>query len=87
MSVSTGKPVIELKDVHVHHRARTGRLFHPNIVKAVNGVDFAIGRGETVGIVGESGCGKSTLASMLVGLQAPTSGEVLFHGRPAIKRN
>ncbi|MEE1621588.1 ABC transporter ATP-binding protein [Zafaria sp. J156] len=81
------EPVIELKDIHVHHRARSGSIFKPTIVKAVNGVDFSIGRGETVGIVGESGCGKSTLASVLVGLQAPTSGEVLFRGKPALKRN
>ena len=87
MSESTGRPVIELKDVKVYHQARGGKLFRPNLVKAVDGVDFTISRGETVGIVGESGCGKSTLASVLVGLQTPTSGRVLFHGRPAIKRN
>ncbi|MCB4208259.1 ATP-binding cassette domain-containing protein [Arthrobacter sp. UM1] len=75
-------PVIELKDVRVHFKARAGSLFRPKIVKAVDGVDFSVRRGETIGIVGESGCGKSTMASVLVGLQAPTSGQRLFRGRP-----
>jgi peptide/nickel transport system ATP-binding protein len=50
------------------------------ILKAVDGVDFAIGRGETFALVGESGCGKSTVARVLVGLYAPTRGRVVFDG-------
>jgi peptide/nickel transport system ATP-binding protein len=80
------EPVLELRDVHVVHKARTGSIFRPDRVHAVAGVDFRVGRGETVGIVGESGCGKSTLARVMVGLQRPTSGEVLFRGRPLRQR-
>ncbi|MGP9782322.1 ABC transporter ATP-binding protein [Arthrobacter sp. MYb211] len=80
-------PVIELRGIHVHHKIRGGKLFSPRLIKAVNGVDFSVARGETVGIVGESGCGKSTLASVLVGLQEPTGGQVLFAGKPVGKRN
>ncbi|HUH85908.1 MAG TPA: oligopeptide/dipeptide ABC transporter ATP-binding protein [Stellaceae bacterium] len=50
------------------------------LLKAVDGVDFSIGRGETFGLVGESGCGKSTVARVIVGLHAPTAGRVLFDG-------
>jgi len=75
-------PVMELKDVHVVHRTRTGGLFRPGTVRAVDGVDFSIARGETVGVVGESGSGKTTLARVLVGLQPATSGQVFFNGAP-----
>ncbi|GAB3550430.1 ATP-binding cassette domain-containing protein [Arthrobacter tumbae] len=86
MNSNNAVPVLELKDVKVYHRSRTGSLFRPNIVKAVDGVNFTVRRGETVGIVGESGCGKSTLASVLVGLQEPTAGQMLFHGKPVRSR-
>ncbi|WP_336206109.1 ABC transporter ATP-binding protein [Nonomuraea sp. LPB2021202275-12-8] len=73
--------MLELKDVHVVHKARSGGVFSRDRVHALTGADLTIGAGETVGVVGESGCGKSTLAKVLVGLQPPTSGTVSFRGR------
>jgi peptide/nickel transport system ATP-binding protein len=51
------------------------------VVRAVDGVDFEVHKGETLGVVGESGCGKSTTARLLMQLIAPTRGEVVFDGR------
>lgn len=79
------QPVIELKKANVIHKSRTGSLFKPDTVHAVNDVDFTVAKGETVGIVGESGCGKSTLARVMVGLQPLTSGEVWFNGKQLAK--
>ncbi len=50
------------------------------ILKAVDGVDVTLARGETLGLVGESGCGKSTVARLIVGLHAPTRGTIRYGG-------
>ena len=55
---------------------RRGRV----TLKAVDGIDLAIRKGETVGLVGESGCGKSTVARLIVGLHAPTRGSIQYDG-------
>jgi len=76
------EPVIELKDVHVRYKTRASTLFRPQHVDALAGVSLTVRRGQTLGIVGESGSGKSTSAKVLVGLEKPTSGQVVFGGEP-----
>ncbi|MGW2096735.1 oligopeptide/dipeptide ABC transporter ATP-binding protein [Streptomyces olivaceoviridis] len=73
--------VVEVRDAHVVHRARTGGLFRRDRVYALTGAGLSVAPGETVGVVGESGCGKSTLAKVLVGIERPVSGTVAFRGR------
>ena len=76
------EPIIELQDVHVRFKTRSSGLFKKSYVDALAGVSLAVKRGETLGIVGESGSGKSTAAKVLVGLEQPTSGQVIFAGEP-----
>jgi oligopeptide/dipeptide ABC transporter ATP-binding protein len=75
--------ILSVRDVTKHFPLTQGVLFQRQIgqVKAVDGVSFALRRGETLGLVGESGCGKSTLARLLMGVERPTSGSVHFEDR------
>jgi oligopeptide transport system ATP-binding protein len=77
--------VLELRDVAVHFGARRGLLGRPRrVVKAVNGVELDIARGETVALVGESGCGKSTLSNAIVGFEPPVSGSIRIEGMEVV---
>jgi oligopeptide/dipeptide ABC transporter ATP-binding protein len=75
-------PLLEVRELVKHYPLTRGVLFRKQIgaVKAVDGVSFALRPGETLGIVGESGCGKSTVARMLVSLERPTAGRILYKG-------
>jgi oligopeptide/dipeptide ABC transporter ATP-binding protein len=80
--MSPAKPLFEVRSLAKHFPVKGSSLFAATqgLVKAVDGVDFHLGRGETLALVGESGCGKSTLARTAALLYAPTSGEILFKG-------
>jgi oligopeptide transport system ATP-binding protein len=82
--VTDRPPLIRVTDLVKHFPVRHG-LFAggaPAAVRAVDGISFDIGSGETVGLVGESGCGKTTTGRMIMKLIPPTAGEILFDGRP-----
>ncbi len=75
--------LVELRGLRKHFPVTRGILFQSTVgqVKAVDGIDLTIRRGETVGLVGESGCGKSTIGRCLLKLEVPTGGEIRFDGR------
>jgi len=82
----TEPPLLEARDLVKRFPAGRRGLFGPPMsLTAVAGVSLAIRHGETLGLVGESGCGKSTLARLLLLLETPSSGQVLYQGQDATR--
>jgi len=80
-----GRPLLEVRGLEKHYPVTKG-VFKEQVgtVRAVDGISFDLGAGETLGLVGESGCGKSTAATTLLRLEEPTGGEVRFEGRDVL---
>ncbi|TAK29466.1 MAG: ATP-binding cassette domain-containing protein [Chloroflexota bacterium] len=79
---SNGEAIVDIKDLRMHFPLQGGMFLRRNAgaVMAVDGLNFSIKKGETLGLVGESGCGKSTAGRAILQLYRPTGGSVVFEG-------
>jgi oligopeptide transport system ATP-binding protein len=83
MSVtSSAPPLLDVRGLHMHFPVTEGIVARRKIgeVKAVDGIDFTMQRGETLGLVGESGCGKTTTGRCILRLERPTGGSIFYDG-------
>jgi oligopeptide/dipeptide ABC transporter ATP-binding protein len=82
----SGQPLLSMRDLEVHFQLRGGNVARllgrdTGTVKAVDGVNLELRKGEVLGVVGESGSGKSTLGRAVLGLVRPTGGQIVYDGR------
>ncbi|MBX3013236.1 MAG: dipeptide ABC transporter ATP-binding protein [Caldilineaceae bacterium] len=86
-TVKKGEKLLEVQDLKMHFPITRGVIFQRQVgaIKAVDGIDFTLYRGETLGLVGESGCGKSTTGRAILQLHRPTDGAVMFEGKDLTK--
>src|SRR5438445_7631332 len=76
------QPLLQVRGLQMHFPVNEGMIARRHIgdVKAVDGVDLTIRRGEPLGLVGESGCGKTTMGRRILRLEKPTAGEIRYDG-------
>src|SRR6184192_1051675 len=86
-TAGSGKNLLEVKALKMHCPLTQGIIFQRQVgaVRAVDGIDFFVEKGETLGLVGESGCGKSTTGRAILQLYKPTAGAVMYQGRDLVK--
>ncbi|MBT2639203.1 MULTISPECIES: dipeptide ABC transporter ATP-binding protein [unclassified Bacillus (in: firmicutes)] len=81
-SKSNSETLLELQDLKKHFPIKAGLLQKTvGHIKAVDGINLKVNKGETLGIVGESGCGKSTVGRTIIRLYEPTEGKIIFNGQ------
>ena len=79
--MSTREVILSVRSLSKNYELGSAFSRGKDVVHAVENINLEILEGETLGIVGESGCGKSTLGRMMVRLEDPTNGKIIFEGR------
>ena len=83
--MSNSKVILSINSLSKNYELGSAFSRGKDVVHAVEDINLEIVEGETLGIVGESGCGKSTLGRMIVRLEEPTTGEIIFEGEDLAK--